>query len=458
MISVRKLARTLKPVPKGMPRWATVVTVDNLQPLSLTIRLGSSAKTVSGVIGLDSYIPAPGDKVRIERDGPDLLVLGSIGSGLNPGGTTTIIVESGVQSVTAFDQSMTINPTTGDVTAAVNMIQQSQVVGLIDALAAAGGGGGGGVTSVSAGTNISVTGTMAAPIVNFNPPIAESAVTGLVSDLGAKATDTAVIHNSLVTAKGDLIVATGSGTPARLGVGTDTYVLTANSGASAGVSWAVPSGGGGGANIPVGAIFMFPKTYSDGLSPTAWLLCDGSTFNATTYATLNSYLGSNTLPNLKGVAPMGAGANGVVLGTRDPNGESEAHVHAGAAHSHSHSHAGLAHTHTGPSHTHTGPSHSHSHDHGPATGSIFLQSPGVGGPSALLSAGATSFSGTTTDTDATAGGTGNTGSSGTGATGSTSPTTDTDASSASSANTGSYGSGSANMPPNLGVDFYIRSL
>jgi hypothetical protein len=50
----------------------------------------------------------------------------------------------------------------------------------------------------------------------------------------------AAIPESIITAKGDIIVATGPSAPARLGVGTNGQVLTANSAATSGVSWANP--------------------------------------------------------------------------------------------------------------------------------------------------------------------------------------------------------------------------
>jgi len=52
-----------------------------------------------------------------------------------------------------------------------------------------------------------------------------------------------VVQNSIVDAKGDLIAATGSDAVSRLAVGTDTYVLTADSGEATGLIWAAPASG-----------------------------------------------------------------------------------------------------------------------------------------------------------------------------------------------------------------------
>jgi hypothetical protein len=54
------------------------------------------------------------------------------------------------------------------------------------------------------------------------------------------------ILESLIDAKGDLIVGSAADTAARLAVGTNGQVLTADSGETTGVKWATPSGGGGG--------------------------------------------------------------------------------------------------------------------------------------------------------------------------------------------------------------------
>jgi hypothetical protein len=53
--------------------------------------------------------------------------------------------------------------------------------------------------------------------------------------------DSNAIQNAIVDAKGDLIGATAADTPARLAVGTDGQILTADSTAATGIKWATPS-------------------------------------------------------------------------------------------------------------------------------------------------------------------------------------------------------------------------
>ena len=53
------------------------------------------------------------------------------------------------------------------------------------------------------------------------------------------------IQPTIVDAKGDLITATAADTPARIAVGANDTVLTADSTTATGLKWATPAGGGG---------------------------------------------------------------------------------------------------------------------------------------------------------------------------------------------------------------------
>lgn len=57
--------------------------------------------------------------------------------------------------------------------------------------------------------------------------------------------DSNAIQNAIVDAKGDLIAATAADTPARLAVGTNGQVLTADSAEATGMKWATPASTGG---------------------------------------------------------------------------------------------------------------------------------------------------------------------------------------------------------------------
>ena len=70
--------------------------------------------------------------------------------------------------------------------------------------------------------------------------LTQDQVTGLVAALAGK------LGLSVLDAKGDLIVATAADSAARLAVGTDGYVLTADSGEPTGLKWAAAAGGGSG--------------------------------------------------------------------------------------------------------------------------------------------------------------------------------------------------------------------
>jgi hypothetical protein len=70
------------------------------------------------------------------------------------------------------------------------------------------------------------------PALNASLPISEANVTNLTTDLGAKTA------KATLTTKGDIYAASAASTPARVAVGTDAQVLTADAASAAGVKWA----------------------------------------------------------------------------------------------------------------------------------------------------------------------------------------------------------------------------
>lgn len=64
------------------------------------------------------------------------------------------------------------------------------------------------------------------------------------TDLAYTAAQVGAIANALVDAKGDIVTATANDTPARLAVGSDGQVLSANSATSTGLEWVAAGGGG----------------------------------------------------------------------------------------------------------------------------------------------------------------------------------------------------------------------
>jgi hypothetical protein len=90
--------------------------------------------------------------------------------------------------------------------------------------------------------------------------------------------DANAIQNSIVDAKGDLIAATANDTPARLAVGANDTVLTADSTAATGLKWAAPAASGlnlinsttfsGASSVAIDSVFT--STYANYLIQTSF--------------------------------------------------------------------------------------------------------------------------------------------------------------------------------------------
>lgn len=119
---------------------------------------------------------------------------------------------------------------------------------------------------------------------------ATSASSAAVSAASAAAAVTSAIQASTVDAKGDLIVGTANDTVTRLAIGTDTYILTADSAQSTGMKWAAA-----------------PSGYS---APTlgSTLITSGTTVSTITSLTLSNATLTGTL-----TAASSAGTNGQYL-------------------------------------------------------------------------------------------------------------------------------------------------
>jgi microcystin-dependent protein len=161
---------------------------------------------------------------------------------------------------------------------------------------------------------------------------------------------------SVMTTKGDLIATNGSSIN-RLGVGTNTHVLQADSTATNGFKWgqiveagiadlAVTSAKIANSTIVLGDLaaalqaFLIPvgtiNAYGNATPPTGWLLCNGQSTSG--YTTLASVVGA-TVPDLRGRTIIGTGTGaGLTARTIKDTGGTETHVLTTAelaSHSHS---------------------------------------------------------------------------------------------------------------------------
>jgi hypothetical protein len=80
--------------------------------------------------------------------------------------------------------------------------------------------------------------------------------------------DSNAIQNAIVDAKGDIIAATAADTPARLAVGTNGQVLTADSTTATGLKWATAGGGGKVLQVVMGTYTTSSSTTSTSYADT----------------------------------------------------------------------------------------------------------------------------------------------------------------------------------------------
>lgn len=174
--------------------------------------------------------------------------------------------------------------------------------------------------------------------------------------------DEANLIASVMTTKGDVIGTDGSSIN-RLGIGTNTHVLQADSTSTNGFKWGqvatagIADGAVTSAKIldstivlgdlatalvtylvPVGTI----NAYAGSTAPDGWLLCNGDAFSSATYPALYSVLGNvATTPDMRGLFPMGKTAAGTGSTLRGTGGSTTittsnmpSHTHTQDAHAH----------------------------------------------------------------------------------------------------------------------------
>ena len=116
--------------------------------------------------------------------------------------------------------------------------------------------------------------------------------------------DSNAIQNTIVDAKGDLIAATAADTPARLAVGTNGQVLTADSTASTGLVWAAAAGGG----------LTLSQIATGTLSSTSVTISSLSSYDRILLKVTGMNPSGNTTPNIRINNNSGANYQRIMLG------------------------------------------------------------------------------------------------------------------------------------------------
>ncbi len=140
-------------------------------------------------------------------------------------------------------------------------------------------------------------------------------------ETGADVTDAAnvagagAVMASLADVKGDILVATADDTVARLAVGTDTYVLTADSSEASGLKWA--AGGGGGTTAKMACCPYGAKSDSTG----KFLIANGKSTDAD----------DSSKPKTRHAAPLAGTLIALVYQTKEGTTDTQMKVHKNGA-------------------------------------------------------------------------------------------------------------------------------
>lgn len=118
--------------------------------------------------------------------------------------------------------------------------------------------------------------------------------------------DSNAIQNAIVDAKGDLIAATAADTPARLAVGTNGQVLTADSTTATGLKWAAATSPSGLTLISPTSIAFTGTSASTSNGKTVFSACSALSINGVFSSTYDNYFVQ--------VAPFSQSANVMVYG------------------------------------------------------------------------------------------------------------------------------------------------
>lgn len=240
----------------------------------------------------------------------------------NPDGTHAISGGSGTVQVA---KAGTVAGTRGQIniidgTNVTTTVADNPASGRVDVTIAASGTGIAASTVTTKGDLIAATG---------NAAVTRRAVGSNGFVLTADSTQTSGLNwgpppvsSLLYDAKGDLITASADNTPARLGVGTNGQVLTADSTQTTGLRWATPAAGGGGAPL---VYYIAASNASTAEKAKATVTCDGTADNVEIQAAIDACKGVGVVQLSAGTFQLAAQLT--LYGDNDVDIEKDQHLY-----------------------------------------------------------------------------------------------------------------------------------